>query len=151
MQATQNLLIHEGSLTDEVFVEQAFADSKAHFGPINILVVANNALSPDTQKSPIWDTPLDALNLMYHIPLQENFISIKHFLRSARSSQLETKSELPSLTIVLVGTDIVQDEHAGWDRIISSTTSMLFGLMQTVQDDLKIFNSKASINILAAM
>lgn len=149
MRASQNLHVIEGSLTDEAFIETAFIDSRARFGPVNVLVVANNAMGPSDQDCPIWETAFDALDLTYRVSFGWMFLIIKHFLRSIRSYQLETKSDLQNLAIVLVGSEMAGSRHAKRSRHISGSSSMLHELVQAVKHDLEYLNNKATINVLA--
>ncbi|KAL8718450.1 MAG: hypothetical protein Q9225_004416 [Loekoesia sp. 1 TL-2023] len=147
--ALQNLHSIEGSLTEEAFIESAFVDSRARFGPVNVLVIANAATGLTEGDCPIWETALDTLDLTYRVSFRWIFLVMKHFLRSIRSYQHETKSDLQNLAVVLVESGMADPRHVKRGKYTSGTSGMLHGLVQAVKHDLEYINSKATINVLA--
>ena len=102
----------QGDISDESSISSSIADAKRHFGPINILV-ANAGIADESRDWPIWETPLEVWKKTYEANVQGTFLTIKHFLQSAKSAQEENGKELEHLAIVVTGSETGKFGQAG--------------------------------------
>ncbi|PLB48236.1 polysaccharide deacetylase family protein [Aspergillus steynii IBT 23096] len=124
------LCILKGDSSDEESIASSIAQA-AKQGPINILVT-NSGSTDASRNHPIWDLPVEDWDNSRRL-----FLSIKHFLRSAKTAQEALGKELENLAIVVVGeTGELGNGQAGLQH----------GLVRRVQDDIVKLNSKARIN-----
>ena len=119
-----------GTATDEQSIQSSISQATKCFGPINILI-ANAGITDERNDYPVWDMPLDVWEKTSQVNARETFLTIKHFLRAAKTAQLSLGKELDNLAIVVVGSQISD------------------GLIQGVKNDISQLNSKARINAVA--
>lgn len=127
----------------------ALADARGHYGPINILIIPNAAITDESHTFPIWETPLHQWGLTYRMGVQGTLAIIRNFLRLAKTDQQKSEAELPNLAIVISGTDLTRPQSPTSPAYMSGTPGVLHGLVQAVSRDLQFLNSKARINVLA--
>ena len=124
-QAHPQLRTVQGDISDEASISSSIADAKKDFGPINILV-ANAGITDESRDWPIWEIPLDLWKKTYTVNIQGTFLTIKHFLLSAKSAQEENGKELEHLAIVVTGSETGKFGQAGWQlRIAGAMTFLL--------------------------
>lgn len=116
---------------------------------MNILVIPNAPIADESHTYPIWETPLHQWALTYRISVQDPLATIKHFLRSTKTDQQKSESDIPNLAIVIAGTDLNKVTDFNSLKYMSGTPGVLHGLVQAVSRDLEYLNSKARINVLA--
>ena len=112
-QAHPRLCTVQGDISDEASISSSIADAKNTFGPINILV-ANAGIADESRDWPIWETPLEVWKKTYEVNIQGTFLTIKHFLLSAKLAQEEQGKELENLAIVVTGSETGKFGQAGW-------------------------------------
>ena len=76
-------------------------------------------------------------------------MTIKHFLRSTKSSQEEEGSELENLAIIVTGSETGKFGQAGHTEYASGKAGLQYGLVRGVKNEIVKLNSKARINAVA--
>lgn len=108
------------------------------FGPINILIL-NAGSTEESHKHTIWNLPLDTWEETYQKDSRRIFVTIKQFLRSAKSSQdAQSGREIKNLAIVVVGSS-EPEGHAVHDGVP-------YDLIQRLKKEITQLNRKARIN-----
>ena len=144
----KNLYTVQGDISDEESIESCFKNAIDQFGPVNILV-ANAGITDESNDYPIWETPLGLWEKTYHTNIRGTFLTIKHFLRSAKSSQEKTGSELDNLAIVVTGSETGKFGQAGHTEYASGKAGLQYGLVRGVKNEIVKLNSQARINAVA--
>lgn len=80
--------------------------------------------------------PLDVWEKTYQVNVRGTFLTIKHFLRAARTAQQSLGKELENLAIVMMDTS-GQEGHG------------VYGLVRGVKNEIVRLNSKGRINAVA--
>lgn len=138
----------QGNISDESSVEACFASAREHHGPVNILI-ANAGITDESHAYPIWETPLPLWQKTYENNIQGTFLTIKHFLRSARISQQQCGHELENLAIVVTGSETGKFGQAGHTEYASGKAGLQYGLVRGVKNEIVRLNNKARINAVA--
>lgn len=112
-------------------------------------MVANAGITDESNDYPIWETPLDLWEKTYHTNIRGTFLTIKHFLRSAKSSQEQQGSELENLAIVVTGSETGKFGQAGHTEYASGKAGLQYGLVRGVKNEIVKLNSQARINAVA--
>lgn len=144
-----NLHVIQDSFADEAPSQKAFIDARGHFGPINVLIIPNTAITDESLTYPIWETPIHQWGLAYRMSVQDTLAAISHFLRTVRNDQQKSESEIPNLAIVITGSDGSQLKNSASPEYMSGSPGILHGLVKAVNRDLQYLNSEARINVLA--
>ena len=85
----------------------------SHFGPINILA-ANAGITNEASHPNIWELDLETWENVYRVNIRGNFLTIKHFLLSAKTAQESAGGkELGNLAIVVTGSECGKFGQAG--------------------------------------
>ena len=122
-------------------------EARAHFGPIHILA-ANAGITDESQAYPIWELPTDVWDRIHHTNFRGTFLTIKHFVRSAATSQ-EGNEELPNLAIVVTGSECGKFGQAGHAEYAAGKAGLQYGLIRSVKNEIVRLNRKARINAVA--
>lgn len=146
--ASPLLFAVRGNISDEASIEACIADAKKQHGAINILV-ANAGITDESHEYPIWETPLDLWQKTYDCNIRGTFLTIKHFLRSAKESQSQLGAELENLAIVVTGSETGKFGQAGHTEYASGKAGLQYGLVRGVKNEIVRLNSKARINAVA--
>ncbi|SLM34997.1 polysaccharide deacetylase family protein [Lasallia pustulata] len=146
--ASPHVFVVRGNISDETSIEACIASAKEHHGPINILV-ANAGITDESHEYPIWETPLDLWQKTYDWNIRGTFLTIKHFLRSAKESQSQLGAELDNLAIVVTGSETGKFGQAGHTEYASGKAGLQYGLVRGVKNEIVRLNSKARINAVA--
>lgn len=131
------------NLSDEESIRSGFEQANERFGPVNILIV-NAGMKDECNHYPIWDIPLDIWEENYRVNVRGAFLTIKHFLLSARAAQQSLGRDLENLSIVVVGSR--QEGHADYG---SAAAVLHYGLVTGVKDEIARLNYNARINTVA--
>lgn len=118
------------------------------FGPINILV-ANAGISDELNSFPIWDTPVERWDRITLVNYRGTFLTIKHFLQSAKQYQERSGSELENLAIVVTGSECGKYGQEGHVDYSSGKAGLQYGLVRTVKNEIVRLNARARINAVA--
>ena len=129
-------------------METCIASAGNRHGPIHILI-ANAGITDESHEYPIWDIPLDLWQKTYDTNIRGTFLTIKHFLRSARISQQESSHELDNLAIVVTGSETGKFGQAGHTEYASGKAGLQYGLVRGVKNEIVKLNSRARINAVA--
>ena len=120
----------------------------SHFGPINILC-ANAGITNEASHPNIWELPLETWEDVYRVNIRGTFLTIKHFLQSAISSQQGLSAELENLAIVVTGSECGKFGQAGHAEYASGKAGLQYGLVPTVKNEIVRLNSLGRINAVA--
>lgn len=93
--------------------------------------------------------PLETWDSVYRVNGRGTFLTIKHFLLSAKTSQEELDKELENLAIVVTGSECGKFGQAGHSEYASGKAALQYGLVMTVKNEIVKLNSKARINAVA--
>ena len=120
-----------------------------HFGPINILA-ANAGITDESSHPNIWELPLETWENVYRVNIRGTFLTVKHFLLSAKSSQEQRGGkELENLAIVVTGSECGKFGQAGHAEYASGKAGLQYGLVPTVKNEMVRLNGKGRINAVA--
>lgn len=123
--------------------------ARQRFGPINVLI-ANAGITDEANEYPIWDMPLDLWEKSYRTNIRGTFLTVKHFLRSAKAAQeVRGGQELENLAIVVTGSECGKFGQAGHSEYASGKAGLQYGLIRGVKNEIVRLNSKARINAVA--
>lgn len=122
--------------------------ARNRFGPINILI-ANAGIADEGHEYPIWETSLDLWERTYKVNVRGTFLTVKHFLRSAKLSQEEKGSELENLAIVVTGSETGKFGQAGHTEYASGKAGLQYGFVRGVKNEIVRLNQSARINAVA--
>ncbi|KUL81396.1 hypothetical protein ZTR_10982 [Talaromyces verruculosus] len=124
--------------TTERGLNRSMQEAMNKFGPINILIL-NAGSTEESHKHPIWNLPLDMWEETCQKDSRRIFVTVKQFLRSAKSSQdSQSGREIKNLAIVIVGSS-EPEGHAVHDGVP-------YNLIQRVKKEIPQLNRKARIN-----
>ena len=119
-----------------------------HFGPINILA-ANAGITDESSHTSIWDFPLERWENVYRVNVRGTFLTVKHFLSSAKTAQEAKGGELENLAIVVTGSECGKFGQSGHVEYASGKAGLQYGLVPTVKNEIVKLNGKARINAVA--
>jgi NAD(P)-dependent dehydrogenase (short-subunit alcohol dehydrogenase family) len=123
--------------------------AQERFGPIDILI-ANAGIADESQAYPIWDLPVDVWDKNYRTNVRGTFLTIKHFLRAAKSAQeSQGGKELENLAIVITGSECTKFGEAGYSDYASGKAGLQYGLIQGLKNEIVRLNRKARVNAVA--
>lgn len=123
--------------------------AQQRFGPIHILI-ANAGVTDESQTYPIWDLPADVWDKNYRTNVRGTFLTIKHFLRTAKSAQEnQGGKELDNMAIVITGSENTKAEEAGYSDYASGKAGLQYGLIQGLKNEIMRLNRKARVNAVA--
>lgn len=146
--ANPNLQILQGDISDEEAISSSITQAVQTFGPIHILC-ANAGITDESNTYPIWDMPTELWDRTYAVNVRGTYLTIKHFLRSVKSSQAHTGNELDNVSIVVTGSECGVFGQAGHVEYASGKAGLQYGLVRTVKNEIVRLNGKARINAVA--
>ena len=129
-------------------ITSCIKQARDHFGPINILC-ANAGITNEASHPNIWELPLDTWEDVYRVNVRGTFLTIKHFLLAAKTSQEDLGHELENLAIVVTGSECGKFGQAGHAEYASGKAGLQYGLVPTVKNEIVRLNRKARINAVA--
>jgi NAD(P)-dependent dehydrogenase (short-subunit alcohol dehydrogenase family)/peptidoglycan/xylan/chitin deacetylase (PgdA/CDA1 family) len=138
----------QGDISDEASISLCIQQAVSHFGPIHILV-ANAGITDEQTSSNIWDLDAETWDKTYRINIRGTFLTIKHFLRAAKSAQESQGEELSNLAIVVTGSECGKFGQAGHVDYASGKAGLQYGLVPSVKNEIVRLNSRARINAVA--
>lgn len=138
----------KADLTDEKSVAEAFQSAWEQFGTPNILV-ANAGITNEQAHPPIWEISTELWDSVNSINVRGTFLTIKHFLLTAKQEQDATQHEMENLAIVLTGSETGKFGQEGHAEYASGKAGLQYGLVKTVKNEIVRLNSKARINAVA--
>lgn len=138
----------KADLTDEKSVAEAFQSAWEQFGTPNILI-ANAGITNEQAHPPIWEINTELWDSVNSINVRGTFLTVKHFLRTAKQEQDATQKELENLAIVLTGSETGKFGQEGHAEYASGKAGLQYGLVKTVKNEIVRLNSKARINAVA--
>lgn len=147
-ESTENFLTIKGDITDEASISACLTRAREHFGPINILS-ANAGTTNEASHPNIWEMPLDTWENVYRVNVRGAFLTIKHFLLTAKSCQEQLGQQLENLAIIVTGSECGKFGQAGHSEYASGKAGLQYGLVTTVKNEIVRLNSKARINAVA--
>lgn len=145
---SSDLFTLQGDISDEASISSCIAQAREHFGPIHILA-ANAGIADESQHPSIWELPLERWEKTYRVNVRGTFLTIKHFLLSAKKCQEESGKELENLAVVVTGSECGKFGQAGHSEYASGKAGLQYGLVMTVKNEIVKLNSKARINAVA--
>lgn len=148
LESSPNLFTITGDISDEASISSCIAKARDHFGPINILA-ANAGITNEQEHPNIWEMPLETWENTYRVNVRGTFLTIKHFLLSAKKSQENLGKELDNLAIVVTGSECGKFGQAGHSEYASGKAGLQYGLVMTVKNEMVKLNSKGRINAVA--
>ncbi|QKX61925.1 uncharacterized protein TRUGW13939_09081 [Talaromyces rugulosus] len=144
---TDRLHTVTGDISDEDSIKSCMEQAQQRFGPIDILI-ANAGIADESQAYPIWDLPVDIWDKNYRTNARGTFLTIKHFLRAAKSAQENQGGrELDNLAIVITGSEYTKE--AGYSDYASGKAGLQYGLIQGLKNETVRLNRKARVNAVA--
>ncbi|MCJ1395610.1 hypothetical protein MMC18_008496 [Xylographa bjoerkii] len=143
-----DLRIVQGNISDEDSIRSCILSARDHFGPVNILI-ANAGITDESHEYPIWKIPLELWKKTYDTNIQGTFLTIKHFLQAADSSQKQRGTELENLAIVITGSETGKFGQAGHTEYASGKAGLQYGLIRGVKNEIVRLNGKARVNAVA--
>jgi NAD(P)-dependent dehydrogenase (short-subunit alcohol dehydrogenase family) len=145
---SDNFYTVQGDISTEESISSAIQSAHSHFGPINILI-ANAGITDEQNAYPIWELPIDLWEKVYAINIRGCFLTIKHFLRSAKASQDAAGKEMEHLAVVVTGSECGKFGQEGHAEYASGKAGLQYGLIRGVKNEIVRLNSKARINAVA--
>ncbi|KAF7164446.1 hypothetical protein CNMCM5623_008993 [Aspergillus felis] len=142
------LNIQPGDISDEESIRSGIALAVKRFGPINILI-ANAGITDESHEYPIWELALETWEKTYSVNVRGTFLTIKHFLRAARTAQQTLGKELDNLAIVVTGSETGVFGQEGHAEYASGKAGLQYGLVKSVKNEIVRLNSRARINAVA--
>ncbi|PKX93801.1 SDR family oxidoreductase/polysaccharide deacetylase family protein [Aspergillus novofumigatus IBT 16806] len=142
------LNVQRGDISDEESIRSGIALAVKRFGPINILI-ANASITDESHDYPIWELPLETWEKTYSVNVRGTFLTIKHFLRAARTAQQTLGRELENLAIVVMGSETGVFGQEGHAEYASGKAGLQYGLVKSVKNEIVRLNSRARINAVA--
>lgn len=112
-------------------------------------MTANAGITNESSHPSIWELPLETWENVYRINVRGTFLTIKHFLLSAKSSQEVQGKELENLAIVVTGSECGKFGQAGHAEYASGKAGLQYGLVSTVKNEIVRLNGKGRINAVA--
>lgn len=143
-----NIFHVQGDISDEESISSCMKEAVNHFGPINILA-ANAGITNESSHPNIWEMPVETWESVYCINVRGTFLTIKHFLLSAKTSQETQGKELENLAIVVTGSECGKFGQAGHTEYASGKAGLQYGLVPTVKNEMVRLNGKGRINAVA--
>ncbi|KAF1983070.1 polysaccharide deacetylase family protein-like protein [Aulographum hederae CBS 113979] len=148
LQSSTKLHFLQGDISSEPSIVESIRQAVAHFGPINILC-ANAGITDESADYPIWDMPSEIWDRTYAVNVRGTFLTIKHFLRAAQSSQRDLGHELDHLAIVVTGSECGKFGQAGHAEYASGKAGLQYGLVRSVKNEVVRLNGRARVNAVA--
>ncbi|KAF7117117.1 hypothetical protein CNMCM5793_005801 [Aspergillus hiratsukae] len=142
------LNVQRGDISDEESIRSGIALAVKRFGPIHILI-ANAGITDESHDYPIWELPLETWEKTYSVNVRGTFLTIKHFLRAARTAQQTLGNELENLAIVVTGSETGVFGQEGHAEYASGKAGLQYGLVKSVKNEIVRLNSRARINAVA--
>lgn len=93
--------------------------------------------------------PVETWDNVYRVNVRGTFLTIKHFLLSAKQSQEMLGQELDNLAIVVTGSECGKFGQAGHSEYASGKAGLQYGLVMTVKNEMVRLNAKGRINAVA--
>jgi NAD(P)-dependent dehydrogenase (short-subunit alcohol dehydrogenase family)/peptidoglycan/xylan/chitin deacetylase (PgdA/CDA1 family) len=143
-----NVFDIQGDISDETSIASCFKQAQDHFGPINILC-ANAGITNEASHPNIWELQLETWEDVYRVNVRGTFLTIKHFLLTAKATQQALGHELENLAIVVTGSECGKFGQAGHAEYASGKAGLQYGLIPTVKNEVVRLNRKARINAVA--
>lgn len=143
-----NVLNVQGDISDEASIASCLKQAQDHFGPVNILC-ANAGITNEASHPNIWELPLETWEDVYRVNVRGTFLTIKHFLLAAKTTQETLSRELENLAIVVTGSECGKFGQAGHAEYASGKSGLQYGLVPTVKNEIVWLNRKARINAVA--
>jgi NAD(P)-dependent dehydrogenase (short-subunit alcohol dehydrogenase family)/peptidoglycan/xylan/chitin deacetylase (PgdA/CDA1 family) len=138
----------QGDISDEASIASCIQQAQDHAGPIHILC-ANAGITNEASHPNIWELPLDTWESVYRVNIRGTFLTIKHFLLAAKTTQEALGHELENLAIVVTGSECGKFGQAGHAEYASGKAGLQYGLVPTVKNEIVRLNRKARINAVA--
>ncbi|GAB7348219.1 hypothetical protein MBLNU459_g6216t1 [Dothideomycetes sp. NU459] len=148
LEAMPNLFTIRGDITDEASISSCLTSAREKFGPIHILS-ANAGITNEASHPNIWEMPLETWEDVYRVNVRGTFLTIKHFLLTAKSCQEQLGHELENLAIVVTGSECGKFGQAGHSEYASGKAGLQYGLVMTVKNEIVRLNAGARINAVA--
>lgn len=146
---TDRLHAVTGDISDEDSIKSCMEQAQQRFGPVDILI-ANAGIADESQAYPIWDLPVDVWDKNYRANVRGTFLTIKHFLRAAKSAQeSQGGKELDNLAIVITGSECTKVSEAGYSDYAPGKAGLQYGLIQGLKNEIVRLNRKARVNAVA--
>ena len=139
----------QADLTNEADVEAAFQAATSHHGKPPQILVANAGITNEAAHPPIWEIDVDVWDNVSAVNLRGTFLSIKHFLRSAKRWQDQESREIENLAIVITGSECGKFGQEGHADYATGKAGLNYGLVRGVKNEIVRMNSKARINSVA--
>jgi len=93
--------------------------------------------------------PIETWDQVYRVNVRGTFLTIKHFLLSAKQHQQQLGKDVDNLAIVVTGSECGKFGQAGHSEYASGKAGLQYGLVMTVKNEIVRLNSKARINAVA--
>lgn len=138
----------QGDISDDDAISASVMQAMRTFGPVHILC-ANAGITDESNDYPIWDMPTELWDRTYAVNVRGTYLTIKHFLKSVKSSQTRIGKELDNVSIVITGSECGVFGQAGHVEYASGKAGLQYGLVRTVKNEIVRLNSKARINAIA--
>ncbi|KAG8631389.1 hypothetical protein KVT40_000529 [Elsinoe batatas] len=143
-----NLHLVSGDIASEPSITSAIASAYAHFGPISLLA-ANAGITNEQSHPNIWEMPVETWDNVYRVNVRGTFLTIKHFLLSAKEHQDRTGELVRNLSIVVTGSECGVFGQAGHSEYASGKAGLQYGLVLTVKNEIVRLNPRGRINAVA--
>lgn len=138
----------EADISSEKSIASAIETAASRFGPVNILI-ANAGVSDELNDIPIWEMPAEHWDKINHVNYRGTFLTIKHFLASAKRAQDVDGSQLSNLSIVITGSECGKFGQEGHVDYATGKAGLQYGLVRTVKNEIIRLNPLARINAVA--
>ena len=93
--------------------------------------------------------PVETWENTYRVNIRGTFLTIKHFLLAAKSTQDTSGHDLDNLAIVVTGSECGKFGQAGHADYASGKAGLQYGLVPTVKNEMVRLNRRARINAVA--
>lgn len=113
------------------------------------MLASNAGVTNEANHPHIWDLPISTWEDVYRVNIRGTFLTIKHFLLAAKTSQESQGKELENLAIVVTGSECGKFGQAGHAEYASGKAGLQYGLVPTVKNEIVRLNGKARINAVA--
>ena len=148
-EASRQFFSVNADLRSEESVKAAFAAATSHFGSTPNVLIANAGITNEQAHPPIWEVTTELWDNVNSINVRGTFLSIKHFLLSAKTQQEASGKDIENLAIVLTGSETGKFGQEGHSEYASGKAGLQYGLVRTVKNEIVKLNGKARINAVA--
>ena len=93
--------------------------------------------------------PIDTWEKTYAINVRGTFLTIKYFLKSVETFQLQTGEDMKNVAVVVTGSECGVFGQAGHVEYASGKAGLQYGLVKTVKNEIVRLNGRARINAVA--